>query len=327
MIRFIYSSSNNPYYNLATEEYFLKSSQEEIFILYVNGPCIIVGKHQNLLSEINLPFVLEKNIKLARRISGGGTVYQDLNNLNFSYLHNCTNIEQINYKKFTYPILESLREIGLNVEFSDRNDLLIDTKKISGNAMHIFKTRVLSHGTLLFNTDLNQLSSALKNNPLKYFDKSIKSVKSKVTNISHYLSHPMSMNEFCILLFQKIIGKSTNAVLEPITNPENKSINQILKQKFETWDWIFGYSPKYIFKNSFPLSNQIIEFQMLVEKGIIRNLDSNIDQKENAVYHHAFELLINAKHDYRQITELLNNDSEIKNHANFNVPIFCENLF
>jgi lipoate-protein ligase A len=326
-MRFLFSTSNNPYFNLATEEYFLKNSKEEMFFLYINEPCIVVGKHQNIFSEINLPFVLENNIKLVRRISGGGTVYQDLNNLNFSYLHNCPNIEKINYKKFTYPILESLRDMGLNVEFSDRNDLIIDTKKISGNAMHIFKTRVLSHGTLLFNTDLNQLSAALKNNPQKYFDKSIKSVRSKVTNISDYLSHPISINEFSLLLFQKIFGKSANAVLEPITDPENESINQILKQKFETWDWIFGYSPKYIFKNSFPLSNQIIEFHMLVEKGIIRNIDSNIDQIENAVYHHAFDILINAKHDYRQITELLTNDSVIKNHSEFNVSEFCENLF
>lgn len=326
-MRFLFSTSNNPYFNLATEEYFLKSCKEEIFFLYINEPCIVIGKHQNLLSEINLPFVLENNIKLARRISGGGTVYQDLNNLNFSYLHNCANIEQINFKKFTYPILESLRDMGLNVEYSDRNDLIIDTKKISGNAMHIFKTRVLSHGTLLFNTDLNQLSASLKNNPQKYFDKSIKSVRSKVTNISDYLSHPISMNKFSLLLFQKIFVKSANAVLEPITDPENESINQILKQKFETWEWIFGYSPKYIFKNNFPLSNQIIEFQMLVEKGIIRNIDSNIDQIENAVYYHAFDVLINAKHDYRQITELLNNDSLIKNHSNFNIDGFCENLF
>jgi len=206
-MRFLFSTSNNPYFNLSTEEYFLKNSKEEMFFLYINEPCIVVGKHQNLLSEINLQFVLENNIKLSRRISGGGTVYQDLNNLNFSYIHNCANIEQINYKKFTYPILESLRDMGLNVEFSDRNDLIIDTKKISGNAMHIFKTRVLSHGTLLFNTNLNQLSAALKNNPQKYIDKSIKSVRSKVTNISNYLNDPKSTDEFSLLLFQKNNGK------------------------------------------------------------------------------------------------------------------------
>ena len=326
-MRFIYSGSNNPYYNLATEEYFLKYSEEEIFFLYINKPCIVVGKHQNLLSEINLPFIIENNIILARRITGGGTVFQDFNNLNFCYLHNCANIEQINYKKFTNPILESLREIGLNVEFSDRNDLIIDTKKISGNAMHIFKTRVLSHGTLLYDTNLDQLSAALKNNSQKYIDKSIKSVRSKVANISEYLCHPVSMNEFSLLIFQKIFGRSVNALLQPITDPENESINQILKQKFETWEWIFGYSPKYIFKNSFPLSNQIIKFQMLVEKGVIRKIDSNIDQIDNVLYHHAFDVLINTKHDYGQITELFSNDSVIKQHSNFNVTEFCEKFF
>jgi lipoate-protein ligase A len=135
------------------------------------------------------------------------------------------------------------------------------------------------------------------------------------------------MDEFSQFLFQKIMGKSNNSYKQPITELEIESINKILKQKFETWDWIFGYSPKYIFKNNFPLSDRIIEFQLLVEKGIIRNVNSNTDQIENVVYHHAFDLILNAKHDYQQIIELLTNDSVIKNHSKFNVPKFCENLF
>jgi len=326
-MRCIYSTSNNPHFNLATEEYFLKNNTEEMFLLYTNEPCIVVGKHQNLLSEINWQFVNDNNIKLARRISGGGTVYQDFNNLNFSFIHNCVNLEQINFAKYTYPVLEALRDMGLDVEFSGRNDILLDTKKISGNAMHIFKSRVLSHGTLLFNTDLNQLSAALNNNPKKYFDKAIKSVRSKVTNIANYLNNSKSMNEFSQELFQNIIRKSGVYNLNPITALETEGINQISKEKFETWEWVFGYSPKYLFQNSFQLANQTVAFELHVEKGIIRSVISNIYKIDSADYQHALDLLLNVRHDYKQISEILICDNYFNTIPSFNISEFCSKLF
>lgn len=326
-MRCIISTSTNPYFNLATEEYLLKNNDEEIFLVYINEPCIVVGKHQNLLSEINLQHALENNIKLARRISGGGTVYQDLNNLNFSFIHNCTNLEQINFTKFTNPILEALREMGLDVSFSGRNDLLIDSKKISGNAMHIFKTRVLSHGTLLFNTDLIQLSAALKNQPQKYIDKSIKSVRSKVANISSYLKSPKMIDEFRKILFQIIIGNYTNPIIKPITNQENDLINQISKSKFETWEWIYGYSPKYVFQNSFTISNLMVKIELHVEKGIIKRLKTNIDSPQNTEFQYVLDTLLNVKHYNQSILDLLENDPKINSIPDFNIPEFCLSLF
>ena len=326
-MRCIISTSTNPYFNLATEEYLLKNNDEEIFLVYINEPCIVVGKHQNLLSEINLQHALEHNIKLARRISGGGTVYQDLNNLNFSFIHNCTNLEQINFTKFTNPILEALRKMGLDVSFSGRNDLLIDSKKISGNAMHIFKTRVLSHGTLLFNTDLIQLSAALKNQPQKYIDKSIKSVRSKVANISNYLESPKMIDEFRKILFQIIIGNYTNPIIKPITNQENDLINQISISKFETWEWIYGYSPKYVFQNSFTISNLLVKIELHVEKGIIKRLKTNIDSPENTEFQYVLDTLLNVKHYNQSILDLLENDPKINSIPDFNIPEFCLSLF
>jgi len=326
-MRCIISTSTNPYFNLATEEYLLKINDNEIFLIYINEPCVVVGKHQNLLSEINLPYTLEHSIKLARRISGGGTVYQDLNNLNFSFIHNCTNLEQINFTKFTNPILEALSEMGLDVSFSGRNDLLVDSKKISGNAMHIFKTRVLSHGTLLFNTDLNKLSAALKNQPSKYIDKSIKSVKSKVTNISNHLEYPKTIDEFRRVLFQIITGKYTNPTINQLTNQESESIHQISKSKFETWEWIYGYSPKYVFKNSFVISNLMVILEMHVEKGIIKHVKTNIDSPQNTDYQHVFDTLLNLKHDYKSIFESLENHPKINSISNFKIQEFCNSLF
>lgn len=326
-MRCIISKSTNPHFNLAAEEYFLKNSLEEMFFLYINDTCIVVGKHQNLLSEINLKFALENGIKLARRISGGGTVYQDLNNLNFSFIHNCTSLEKINFSKFTYPILDALRDMGLEVEFSGRNDLLLDSKKISGNAMHIFKTRVLSHGTLLFNTDLSKLSAALNNNTSKYLDKSIKSVRSKVANISSYLDNSMSLDEFSQILFRSISEKTENPNFNPITESDADLIKQLSKEKFESWEWIYGYSPKYLFRNSFTISNIKIEVEMYVEKGVIRNVNFKINSDEDTVYQNVSDLLLNVKHDYHEISKLLTNDSLLKTDPSLSIPELINNLF
>lgn len=326
-MRSILSTSSNPYFNLAMEDYFLRNSSEEHFFIYINEPCIVVGKHQNLLSEINLQYVLNNNIKLARRISGGGTVYHDRNNLNFSFIHNCPNPDKINFAKFTFPVLEALKEMDLDVEFSDRHDLLIANKKISGNAMHIFKSRVLSHGTLLFNSDLNQLSAALRNNPQKYIDKSIKSVRSKVTNIADYLSHPLSITIFTQNIFDNIINKHVDSSVKPLNNKEVAAIKQISKEKYATWDWIFGYSPKYLFRNSFQISDLTVKFELNVEKGIIRNVNTNIDPAANSVFRQAFEALVNVKHDFQVINELLEANSLIKLDPTFNISDFCHLLF
>lgn len=326
-MRCIISTSTNPHYNLATEEYLLKSNNEEIFLLYINEPCIVVGKHQNLLSEINLPYVIENSIKLARRISGGGTVYQDLDNLNFSFIHNCSNFEQINFTKFTYPILEALREIGLDVVFSGRNDLLIDSKKISGNAMHIFKTRVLSHGTLLFDADLNHLSAALKNSPEKYIDKSIKSVRSKVDNISNHIESPKTINEFRQTLFDIITAKSDSSYTKPITEHEEELIKQISYSKFDTWEWVYGYSPKYLFQNNFRISNLSFNLDLQVEKGYIKSIKTNIFQTHNAKYQYIYEVLLNAKHEYHSIVEILKKDNKINSLKDFYIEEFCNSIF
>ena len=326
-MRCIISTSTNPYFNLATEEYLLKTNNEEIFLVYINEPCIVVGKHQNLLSEINLQYTQKHNVKLARRISGGGTVYQDLNNLNFSFIHNCTNLEQISFTKFTNPILEALCEMGLEASFSNRNDLLIDSKKISGNAMHIFKARVLSHGTLLFNTDLNKLSAALKNQPQKYIDKSIKSVRSKVTNISNYLEYPKTIDEFMQIFFQIITGNYTNPIINQLTNQEAELINQISKSKFETWEWVYGYSPKYVFQNSFTVLNLLVNLELHVEKGIIRSVKTNIDTPQLTDLQYVFYALLNVKHDNQSILDLLENDPKINSIPEFNIPEFCLSLF
>ena len=323
-MRCFISNSTVPNFNLATEEYFLKNSSEEYFILYINNPCVIVGKHQNLLSEINLQYLQENNIQLSRRISGGGAVYHDNNNLNFSFIHNCKNREEINYRTYTLPIQQALNEMGIQAEFSERNDLLLNTKKISGNAMHIFKTRVLSHGTILFNSDLMKLSSSLKNNSVKYIDKSVKSVRSQVTNIFDQFNIPITLEEFTQKIFQKIVSKNPVSRLEPLNSTEEKLILKTSIDKYETWEWTLGYSPKYLFTNKFRVLDIIIEIELFVERGIINTVNITTNNSDLIPI---FKELTNGKHDYNTIKIKLESNPTINSMTKINISELCYELF
>ncbi len=326
-MRCIISNSNNPYFNLATEEYFLKNGDEELFLLYLNEPTIVVGKHQNLLAEINLKGVLTNEVKLARRITGGGAVYQDLNNLNFSFIHNCPERDKINFKIFTNPILEALKSLGLNAEFSGRNDLLIDNKKVSGNAMHIYKSRVLSHGTLLFNSDLSMLSDSLKNDRSRYADKAIKSVRSPVVNILGHLKTPISIEGFTRRIFTEITKDKKDPDLRRLSNDEEIAIHIIAKDKFETWDWIYGYSPKYVFENSIQFGDDSVTAILSIEKGVIQNakFEKNSNHKE---FFSALEnSLFKTPHDFKLVTEAIEKAKKGAPHLALNVDHFCAQLF
>jgi lipoate---protein ligase len=326
MLCFI-SPQNDPHFNLASEEYFLKMTDKELFVLYINNPAIVAGKHQNLLGEINTEWVRAHKIILARRLSGGGTVYQDEGNLNFSFISNCPNLEDISYKRFTFPIVLALKSLGINAEYSGRNDLLLNNKKISGNAMHIFKKRVLCHGTLLFNAELKNLSSALKIKQDRYFDKSIKSIPSKVVNISEFLPNSLSMCEFSNMIFAETLKYLDSPIPYKLNETEESEIRRLSQEKYSTWEWILGYSPKYIFRNEIFLNGQIVKFELNVEKGIIRSYNFMDNDHINGDITFIFNHLLNSVHDFKALIELLTN-AELKNLLkDISVEEFCNHLF
>ena len=268
----IISPYTNPYFNLAAEEYLLKSFQEDLFLLYRNRPSIVVGKHQNTLAEINLPFVQENEILVARRISGGGTVFHDLGNLNFAFFTSGKEGELVDYKRVTTPIVEALKKMGLEVRLGKRNELLLKGLKISGTASHVFKQRVLHHGTLLFSSEMGKLSAALKSDKERFTDRAVKSVRSRVTNISDHLKESIDVEMFQERILAHMLQNFKDARPYQLGRTDIVEIKALRDSKYSTWEWNFGYSPKYQFCRSISFKGGSLELHMNVVKGVIKEL-------------------------------------------------------
>ncbi|MDK2917891.1 MAG: lipoate---protein ligase [Candidatus Petromonas sp.] len=270
-MKYIKTDWGIPYYNFALEEYLMNEAPEDSYIFfYIHKPSIIVGKHQNTIEEINKEFVEENGIIVARRLSGGGAVYHDEGNLNFSFVQKAQKQDFNNFEKFTRPIINALKELGVEAELSGRNDILVNGKKISGNAQYYKKGRILSHGTLLFNADMTNLSKALKVKDLKIKSKGIKSVRSRVANIKDYMGKDMSIFELKNYILNYI---SDNVDIDEyvLNESELKKIIEVANNKFSTWDWIWGNSPEYEIQkiNKFPCG--LIDVRLNIKNGKIKD--------------------------------------------------------
>lgn len=259
----------DPYFNLATEEYLLKNFEEDIFMLWSSESSIVVGKHQNALAEINHRYVKENQIKVARRLSGGGTVFHDPGNLNFTFMRKVEKIEEVNYKIFLQPVKEALEKLGLEVSSSKRDDLILDGKKISGNAQHVFRKRVLHHGTLLFDSHLEKLKNALKVDLSRFEDKAVQSNRSVVTNIADHLPNPMTVAEFGDFMFDTIARSFPDYRFAGLTDADKAAIQILRDEKYCQWEWIYGYSPKYTYRNAIKTAKGELKVTLSIAKGKI----------------------------------------------------------
>jgi len=268
----ISSSQIDPCFNLAAEEYVLKNFSENCFMLWRNESSVIVGRHQNTLAEINADYVRQNRIKVVRRLSGGGAVFHDLGNLNFTFIENNTTEKLIDFQKYTQPIIAVLRSLDIDAGFSGRNDLVIDGMKFSGNAEHVYRGRVLHHGTLLFASELSDLSAALRAHPSKFTDKAIKSVRSRVTNISSHLKKPLAIEEFREMLLRHMMSSNPDSRAYEYTEADLAAIRKLRDEKYAAWDWNFGQSPGYNMVNGMRTGGGFIELHMDVQNGIIRRI-------------------------------------------------------
>lgn len=299
----ILSPSNKPEFNLAAEEYLFRNFTDDIFFLYVNEPSVVVGKHQNALAEVNPEFIREKGIPVLRRLSGGGAVYHDLGNLNFSFHQTVPDTAKVSFKVFNEPVVEVLQSLGIPAEISGRNDILVNSYKVSGHADHVFRKRVLSHGTLLFNANRENLSLALKNNSGTFSGKAIHSVRSKVANVVDFLPSPLTLEDFIQEVIDHIIVGFIDSYLYKLTAKDCAEIEILANEKYSTWKWNFGYSPKYRFEKT--CNNSKCSVAIQVEKGKItaleiQSLTLTADQQK-AVQ----QKLVGGPHEYNVILQIL----------------------
>ena len=266
----------DPRINLAIEEYVLKTmdvDKDSFLLFYINEPSIIIGKNQNTVEEIDTEYVDANGIHVVRRLSGGGAVYHDLGNLNFSFIAKDDGESFRNFKKFTEPVIEALTEMGVKAELLGRNDILVDGRKISGNAQFATNGRMFSHGTLMFDTEIEGVVSALKVRKDKIESKGIKSIRSRVANISEYLKEPMTIEQFRMAILKSIFGGEEKIQYAELTEEDWAKIHELSAERYANWDWNYGKSPKFNMQHShrFPVGG--IDVRLQVNKGIIEEVN------------------------------------------------------
>lgn len=268
----IRNESTNPYFNLALEEYVLKNLNinDSIVILWQNKPTVVIGRNQNTIEEINSMYIKKNNIEVVRRLSGGGAVYHDLGNLNFTFIEKNKNDSVSNFKKFTEPVIKALNRLGIPAAFSGRNDITIEEKKFSGNAQYYYRDKLLHHGTILFNSDLSVVQNALNVKIDKIESKGIKSVRSRVTNVYPYLKEKISTSEFKDILLTFLFEQENKDKKEYIlTDNDLNAINELMEKRYLTWNWNYGESPDFDMQRSKRYEGGSLDIRLNIKKGII----------------------------------------------------------
>ena len=262
------TGSTDPYFNLAFEEFVLAHRTDgDYLLLWQNDNTIVIGQNQNAEAEIYRRFVEEQGIRVVRRMTGGGAVYHDLGNLNYSFITDVENAETLTIRKFTEPVVAALRGLGLQAEASGRNDILVEGQKVSGTAQRIMGERLLHHGTLLFDSNLGAVASALRVDPAKFQSKSAKSVSSRVGNIRHFLKEDMDTQSFWEYLKRAL--SNAELVVDKLSPEELTAVQKLKTEKYDTWDWNFGRSPRYTMTNRARWDAGGLEVFFCVEKGYI----------------------------------------------------------
>lgn len=306
-MKYIVNKSNNPAYNIALEAYAFREllSEDEIFILWINEPAIIIGKHQNTIQEINKEYIDAHGIHVARRLSGGGAVYHDLNNLNYTIISNKSEEGAFDFKTFSQPVIETLADLGVKAEFTGRNDLEINGKKFCGNAQAYYKGRMMHHGCLLFDVDMTVLGDALKVSKDKIESKGIKSVRARVTNIIDELPEKITVKEFSDKILAKMKETYPDMTEYVLSEDELAKIQKSADEQFGNWDWVYGKAPEYTIERNVRYPAGKINTFANVEKSIIKNIKIYGDFFGIKDVQDIEELLVGTRYENKDVLEKL----------------------
>lgn len=266
----ILNDQTDPAWNLAAEEYLLEKAEEPCFLLWRNREAVIVGRNQNTCAQINRPFVETRGIHVVRRLSGGGAVYHDLGNINFTFIEPGRGSEPTSFQDFTAPILHFLLNLGVPAAFDGRNDICVHGLKISGNAQYSRRGNLLHHGTLLFDTDLDTMEEALRVGDVKYSDRGIPSIRKRVTNLRDHLSADLSPEAFMHSLFEFIRKEKTSRVVN-LSPCDCEAIDRLADRRYRLWEWNYGSSPPYNFHKVTKTHAGVLEVYLEVQCGVIQN--------------------------------------------------------
>ncbi len=302
---YIKNDSNDPHYNLAFEEYILKNldAEEKYIMLWQNKPSVIIGRFQNAFEEVNIEYLERNGVHLVRRITGGGAVYHDMGNLNFTFIEKKDG-ESIDFSEYAQRIARALEKMGVQTEISGRNDITVDGKKFSGNSQYHYRGKVLHHGTILFNSNLHNVQQALNVGADKYESKSVKSVRSRITNLVDYMEESKDINRFREILVRSLFNGEPVREYIPTWGDLTK-IKELMAEKYLTWEWNYGSSPAYNMKKRNRFSFGSVEVRLQVEQGTIQGCKIYGDFFSNEDISELEKRLVGNKHDFKSVASLL----------------------
>jgi lipoate-protein ligase A len=308
MFRLI-QESHDPFFNLAAEDYLLHERKEDFLILSVNDPSVIIGKHQVAHREVNTRFTALRKIPVIRRISGGGTVYHDRGNLNFAFIRQSEQGRQVDFRYYTQPVIDFLGSLGITAVFGGKNDLTVDGLKISGNAEHVYRERVLHHGTLLFNASVDNMKQALRPRSDNYSSRGVESNRTSVINLSSKLKDIRTLEILMTLMAEYFKTRITGISPFSISTEETEKIKQLADGKYNSWEWNYAYGPPYSFTATATFSGIEHEIRFFVKDGII--WESNINGSKAFTF--AAKKLIGCRHMPDDIEKVLESEGIIVN--------------
>ncbi|MEQ8325395.1 MAG: lipoate--protein ligase [Vicingaceae bacterium] len=300
-MQLLISAENNPAFNLALEEFLFENEKEDYLLIYVNDDAVICGKHQNAVAESNSEFLTTQKIPLLRRFSGGGTVYHDRGNINFSFITSGENSRVIDFKRYANPVVTFLQSKGIDARLSSRNDIMLGEKKISGHAAHSKGKRALHHGTLLYSADLTRLRFALKSEHEKFKSRAVKSVRSSVTNICDEYHGLPSMEKFTKEMANELCAEFDISDERRLSAAEIVSIRTMASSKYASSNWNYGYGPDY----SVEIRKNVNGKNLFVDIAVSNGLIQSIDFIEKSTFESAFSGMLGTWFGWDEIYQLL----------------------
>ncbi|MBR5446505.1 MAG: lipoate--protein ligase [Clostridia bacterium] len=267
----IRNKSTDPYFNLAAEEYLTDHLSDDVFMLWQNEKSVIIGKNQNAFAELDRAFIDANGIKVVRRLTGGGAVFHDIGNVNYTFITQ-KGENSLDFARFCAPVIDALQTLGVNAVLTGRNDIAVDGFKISGNAQCVRGERFIHHGTLLFDADLGKMAGALRPDPLKLQSKGISSVRSRVTNLRPLLAEPLDTEGFIRYIETFVAKRAGITDVRDLTEEEQSGIQHLADTKYSTWDWNYGESKSYSRRERRRFAFGTVEAELEVSEGRITSV-------------------------------------------------------